>query len=610
MLEFIKQYFTSVIGALSILSIVYLIFWVIFGRKLSNRKIQLSKRAGWSQIKGEIGATLISFIGSTLLMLLLLLFKDNGLAKFYNEAGKYGVWYEVLTVCILVLASDTWFYWSHRIMHHPRIYKYVHALHHKSLDVNPFTSTSFHMIEAVWLTLFVIPIVFVMPVSMTALGIVQVLGTLNNLKSHLGYELFPGFFSKVTPFNMLVTATNHSLHHTQYNGNYGLFFRFWDILCGTELNTTTATFDEIHDRENEIIIDNSKYRILTIDKLVKENAETVSVYFKPTDKDFYNYKPGQYLTLRVKVNGLVHDRCFSLSSSPKIDEFLRITVKLKGQVSHYFYNEAKAGDTIQSLLPVGDFIIHTNEKIDRQYVMIAGGSGITPLYSMIRQVLKFDPQSKVILLYANNNEQSITFKEELDQLVKQYPQFIYKNFISGKSRISKEDLTPYLNASFYICGPNKLKEGMIASLNELKINKSNINVEHFADGYVPWFGLLQNKSINISKRAAVIIFVIFIYCTTAFGQTEFIGGSWKDKAHPEKVVTFLKSDNNVVGKDIKNKVIFKSIKLLKDNQYQGILINPDDNEEFKVTITMSSKNEFKFKVKKFIFSKEFTFVRN
>jgi ring-1,2-phenylacetyl-CoA epoxidase subunit PaaE len=610
MLEFIKQYFTSVLGALSILSIVYLIFWVLFGRKLSNRKIQLSKRAGWPQIKGEIGATLVSFIGSTLLMLLLLSFKDNGLAKFYNEAGKYGIWYEVLTVCILVLASDTWFYWSHRIMHHPSIYKYVHALHHKSLDVNPFTSTSFHVIEAVWLTLFVIPIVFVMPVSMTALGIVQVLGTLNNLKSHLGYELFPGFFSKMPPFNMLVTATNHSLHHTQYNGNYGLFFRFWDILCSTELNTTTATFDEIHDRENETIIDNSKYRILTIDKLVKENAETVSIYFKPTDKDFYNYKPGQYLTLRVKVNGQVHERCFSLSSSPKIDDFLRITVKLKGQVSHYFYNEAKAGDTIQSLLPVGDFIVHTNEKIDKHYVMIAGGSGITPLYSMIRQVLKFEPQSKVTLLYANSSEQSVTFKEELDQLVKQYPQFVYKNFISGKSRISKEDLTPHLNASFYICGPDKLKEGMIASLNELKISKSNINVEHFADGYVPWFGLLQNKSMAISKRAAVFMVVIFIYCTTAFGQTEFIGGSWKDKAHPEKVVTFLKSDNNIIGKDSKNKVIFKSIKLLKNNQYQGILINPDDNEEFKVTITLSSKNEFKFKVKKFIFSKEFTFVRN
>ena len=61
MLDFAKQYLTTVIGALTIMSVVYLIIWVIFGKKLGNRKIQLSKRAGWSQIKGEIGATFFSF---------------------------------------------------------------------------------------------------------------------------------------------------------------------------------------------------------------------------------------------------------------------------------------------------------------------------------------------------------------------------------------------------------------------------------------------------------------------------------------------------------------------------------------------------------------------
>jgi ring-1,2-phenylacetyl-CoA epoxidase subunit PaaE len=318
MLEFLKQYLNGAAGALGLVSVIYLIFWVVFGKKLSNRKIQLSKRAGWSQIKGEIFATLMSSIGSTLFMLLLLLLKDNGLAKFYVGTGNFG-WYDALTVLTLVLVSDTWFYWSHRAMHHPSIYKYVHALHHKSLDVNPYTSVSFHVIESVWLTVWLLPLVLVMPISMTALGVTQVLGMFNNLKSHLGYELFPNFFSKVPPFNMLITATNHSLHHTQYNGNYGLFFRFWDIICDTELNTTTATFNEIHQRTKETIIDNSKYRTLTIDKLVKENANTVSVYFKPTDKAFYTYKAGQYLTLKVKVDGKTYNRCFSLSYRRCID---------------------------------------------------------------------------------------------------------------------------------------------------------------------------------------------------------------------------------------------------------------------------------------------------
>jgi ring-1,2-phenylacetyl-CoA epoxidase subunit PaaE len=608
MLEFLKQYLNGAVGALGLVSVIYLIFWVVFGKKLSNRKIQLSKRAGWSQIKSEIFATLISFIGSTLFMLLLLSLKDNGLAKFYADAGKFGVWYEALTVLTLLLVSDTWFYWSHRAMHHPSIYKYVHALHHKSLDVNPYTSISFHVIEAVWLTVWLLPLVLVMPISMTALGVVQVLGMFNNLKSHLGYELFPNFFSQTPPFNMLVTATNHSLHHTQYNGNYGLFFRFWDIVCDTELNTTTATFNEIHQRKNETIIDNTQYRALTIDKLVKENANTVSVYFKPTDKAFYNYKAGQYLTLKIKVDGKTHNRCFSLSSSPNIDDFLRITVKLKGEVSHYFYNEAKIGDTIESLLPVGDFTLTPNSTSAKQYTFIAGGSGITPLFSMINQVLQFEQQSKVRLLFANKNENNIIFKRELKQLVEQYPRFEYTDFISGKRRISKEDLTGETNASYYICGPDALKEGIIKALKDLEVNKSNINVEHFADGYTPWFGLLKGRKTKMMSKAAALTLVLGFIFTNASAQTEIVG-KWHDKKNPDKVVSFTQSTDKYTGTDIKGKTVFKDFKFISKNKYKGTLISPENGETFDIILNMKNNNEFMFSVKKFIFTKEFVFVR-
>jgi ring-1,2-phenylacetyl-CoA epoxidase subunit PaaE len=495
MIDFVKQYFSGIGATLVLISVVYLIFWIILGKKLSNRKIQLSKRAGWPQIKEEIGTSLLSSVGNTAFTLLILSFKDNGMTKFYIETGKYGWWYEVLAVIIILMVSDTWFYWSHRAMHHQSIYKYVHALHHKSLDVNPYTATSFHVIESVFLTLWILPLVMIMPVSMTVLGVVQVLGIFNNLKSHLGYELFPKFFS-LPPFNFLVTATNHSLHHTQYNGNYALFFRFWDVVCGTELKATGSAFKEIHHRTNSVVVANTKYRTLTIDKLVKENINTVSVYFKPTDKEFYNYKAGQYLTVKVKVGHKTHSRCFSLSSSPNIDEYLRITVKLKGEVSHHFYHTAKVGDTIESLLPVGDFTVTPNVASAKQYIMIAGGSGITPLFSMINQILKFEPNSKVSLLYANSNEDNIVFKNELNTLSQQYVQFHYTNFISGKKRISKDDLIMSQDAHYYICGPSSLKESVVSMLHDLKINKSNINIEHFADGYLPWFGLFKSKRVR------------------------------------------------------------------------------------------------------------------
>ena len=489
MLEFVKQFLITVISALTIMSVAYFIFWILLGNKLSKRKIQLSKRAGWSQIKGEIGATILSFIGGTSFSILLLSLNGTGFTKFYLEAGKYGVWYEILTFIIMLVVSDTWFYWSHRTMHQPSIYRYVHALHHKSLDVNPYTSSSFHIIESLWLTLWLLPLAIVMPISMSVLGIMQVIGTLNNLKSHLGYEFFPKFFS-APPFNMLVTSTNHSLHHTQYNGNYGLFFRFWDIVCGTELNSTESTFNEIHQRKNATIIDNTKYRTLIIDKLIKENQDTVSVYFKTEDKAFYNYEAGQYLTLKIKIGGKTYNRCFSLSSSPKIDDFLRITVKLKGEVSHYFYNTSKSGDIVESLLPVGDFTFTPDKTVENSYVMVAGGSGITPLYSMIMQMLQFEPKSKVTLLYTNRKEENNTFKKELNHLAFQYPKFEYLEFISSKNRIGKTDLIKGIDSIYYICGPDSLKDGIVNHLKDLNIPKSKINIEHFADGYTPWFGLL------------------------------------------------------------------------------------------------------------------------
>ncbi|MFN8355275.1 MAG: sterol desaturase family protein [Spirosomataceae bacterium] len=488
MQEFIKSYLGALTSSLAIMGVAYFIVWYIFGKVLKNRKIQLSKRAGWPQIKDEVSSAAIAIFGNTIFVSIIFSLKEQGLTKLYTEGGQFGIGYEVLSVIVLILISDTWFYWFHRWMHHPKVYKYVHALHHKSLDVNPFTSTSFHVIEAILLTLWILPLVLIMPISASALGVVQALGSFNNIKSHLGYELFPQFF-RIPPFNMLVTATNHSLHHTQYNGNYGLFFRFWDIVCDTELNTTQTTFEEIHQRKEAAIIDNTHYKTLTINYLKKETNDTISVYFKPADHTFYDYLAGQYLTIRVSINGKTHNRCFSLSSSPQVDDFLRITVKLKGEVSHYFFNDAKIGDNIQALYPVGDFVLKPTATAAKKYVMIAGGSGITPLYSMIRQVLRFEPQSTVTLLYANKSADRIIFKQELDLLARTNPQFNYRDFISGKQPISSEELRQHPDAHFYICGPDTLKMSIQYQLKQLNIAKSKIHVEHYADGYVPWFGL-------------------------------------------------------------------------------------------------------------------------
>ncbi len=179
-----------------------------------------------------------------------------------------------------------------------------------------------------------------------------------------------------------------------YNGNYGLFFRFWDIICDTELNATSSTFTAIHQRENEKIIDNTQYRTLIIEQLVKENYNIASVYFKPTDKEFYDYKAGQYLSLKVKIEGKTYHRCFSLSSSPNIDDFLRITVKLKGEVSHYFYHTAQVGDTVSSLLPAGDFNFTANANLKKDYIMVAAEVGLRLYLVSFIKCLNLNPTAR------------------------------------------------------------------------------------------------------------------------------------------------------------------------------------------------------------------------
>ncbi|MGD1912458.1 MAG: sterol desaturase family protein [Rivularia sp. (in: cyanobacteria)] len=488
-ISFIQSYVTSLLSTFLILGIVYIIFAHIFAKPLSKRRIQLSKRAGFGQISDEIKNSLLAILSSVALTSFVMMMQQNGNIDIYNDVNKYGIPYAIFAFFLIFLVGDAWFYGAHRFLHHPKIYKYIHAVHHQSLDVNPFSSNSFHLLESLLLTVWIIPILLIFPIPTVALAINQGLGTFNNIKSHLGYEFYPKFFSRVFPLNLLVTSTNHNLHHTKYNGNYGLQLRIWDMMFGTELKETNILFHKIHQRKNVIVRDNTKYQPLKITGITRETPDCCSVYFEPKNPDFYDYYAGQYLNIRVKINGKNYDRCFSLSSSPTEDKFLRITVKLNGIVSHHFFETAKIGDTIGALLPAGDFFIEPNPVSENSYLMIAGGSGITPLYSMIKTILYKEPKSKITLYYCNKSEDSIIFANHLNQLGKAFGNLTVKNFISGKNRLQKEDIVNFMasntNAKCFICGPQSLKDFAKSCFENLRIN--DINSEDFADGYVDFF---------------------------------------------------------------------------------------------------------------------------
>src|SRR5690554_3094584 len=167
----------------------------------------------------------------------------------------------------------------------------------------------------------------------------------------------------------------------------------------------------------------SRFRELKIKNLVAEtpNAKVLSFDIPAEYKSEFHYIPGQYVTIDVEIDGKYERRAYSLCSSP-LDADLAVGVKKveNGKVSSYINDVAKIGDRIRVMPPMGNFTLSPDPTRKKHYVLIGGGSGITPLMSIIRTVLEQEPSSKLTLFYANRDAQSIMFKAVLDELVEKH----------------------------------------------------------------------------------------------------------------------------------------------------------------------------------------------
>jgi Delta7-sterol 5-desaturase len=158
-----------------------------------------------------------------------------GWTALYTDVHVYPLWYLPLSVLLYLFAHDTWFYWTHRLMHRPYWFKHAHAVHHQSRPPTAWAAMAFHPWEAITGAVVIPALVFLIPIHFAALGTVLSIMTIMGITNHMGWEMFPralvhGRFGKG-----LITATHHQAHHDVYRGNYGLYFRFWDTICGTDL---------------------------------------------------------------------------------------------------------------------------------------------------------------------------------------------------------------------------------------------------------------------------------------------------------------------------------------------------------------------------------------
>lgn len=161
--------------------------------------------------------------------------QNRGWTQIYTDVQAMPIWWLPVSLFAYLFLHDTWFYWTHRWMHQPRLFRIAHAVHHESRPPTAWAAMSFHPWEALT-GAFVVPVlVFLIPVHVSVLGLVLFIMTLMGVTNHMGWELFPRFIVQGRLGQWLITATHHQHHHDKYRGNYGLYFRFWDRLCGTDL---------------------------------------------------------------------------------------------------------------------------------------------------------------------------------------------------------------------------------------------------------------------------------------------------------------------------------------------------------------------------------------
>ncbi|MET9487635.1 ferredoxin--NADP reductase [Nocardia sp. NPDC006630] len=231
---------------------------------------------------------------------------------------------------------------------------------------------------------------------------------------------------------------------------------------------------------------NARAHQIKVREVISETADAVSLVFDiPEDLGRrFAYSPGQFLTLQVpsEHTGSVA-RCYSLSSSPHCDDRPAVTVKRTagGYASNWLCDNIAAGSVLTVLEPAGNFV---PRGWNRDLLLCAAGSGITPIMSILKSALTLG-RSKVVVLYANRDRQSVIFARQLQQLVQRYPRrLIVQHWLESERGLPEARAIagwarPYRNYEVYLCGPAGFALAIKQGLAQLRIPERAIRQEEY-----------------------------------------------------------------------------------------------------------------------------------
>jgi ring-1,2-phenylacetyl-CoA epoxidase subunit PaaE len=241
---------------------------------------------------------------------------------------------------------------------------------------------------------------------------------------------------------------------------------------------------------------------ITIKDIIQETSDAKTFVFDiPADiQSHFSYDAGQYLTFEAEINGENVRRSYSLCTYSGVDAHPAVTIKRVegGRMSNFFNNTLKVGDSVQVMPPMGNFTVVPNASRQKHYVLFGGGSGITPVMGIAKAVLADEPQSKVTLVYANRDPESVIFKSQLKDMeaahgsrftvLLSYDKAPFTWF-GLKGQLSEDKVQTIVKSKiggsfdtypFYICGPGPMMEVIKKGLSGIGIPKDHINIEYFS----------------------------------------------------------------------------------------------------------------------------------
>ncbi len=263
---------------------------------------------------------------------------------------------------------------------------------------------------------------------------------------------------------------------------------------------------------------------LRIAEIKRETEATVSISFEiPADQEEnFKFIPGQYLTIKVDLNGEDVRRSYSICSTPSEGE-LRVAVKEveNGTFSTYANRELKTGDTLEVMPPDGSFVVKPDIDGINNHIFYAAGSGITPVLSMVRSILETESDSKVFLYYGNRTAADTIFKSQLDELDQKYANFTLTYVLSREdtgnsetygrideakcSNFYEKELSDLKITGVYCCGP----EEMIEMVKNFYLSKGLLHKVHFELFTTPVATTITtntgDSAANIDSNVTVII---------------------------------------------------------------------------------------------------------